>query len=73
MNNQNPSGDESNYTNNKTHERNQSGNMYSYRDSINEPPKESNAIRRSVGQGLNPNINPPFSQDISRKKPKPYT
>ena len=66
------------YTYNNTHEKNtHSGNMYSYRDdSINEPPKESNAIRRSVGQGLNPNTNPPYSQDIPRKKysnyPEPF-
>ena len=40
-----------------THERNtHSGNMYSYRDdSIQEPPKESNAIRRSIGIGINQN------------------
>ena len=39
-----------------THQKNtNSGNMYSYRDdSINEPPKESNAIRRSLGPGYNP-------------------
>ena len=60
--------------NNYTHEKNTySGNMYSYReDSINEPPKESNAIRRSIGIGLNPNLNPPFSQDVSRKNPPKY-
>ena len=47
--------------------------MYSYReDSINEPPKESNAIRRSLGGGLNRNLNPPYSQDRSRKKPPKY-
>ena len=61
-----------NYTNNNTHEKNtHSGNMYSYReDSINEPPKESNAIRRSLGVGLNPNTNPPYTHDISRTIPQ---
>ena len=35
-----------------------SGNMYSYRDDITQnPPHESNAIRRSIGEG-NPNLNP---------------
>ena len=60
--------------NNYTHEKNtHSGNMYSYReDSINEPPKESNAIRRSIGIGLNPNLNPPFSQEVSRTNPQKY-
>ena len=49
-----------------THQKNtNSGNMYSYRDdSINEPPKESNAIRRSLGPGFNP---PPYTEDLSRK------
>ena len=63
-----------NFTNNNTLEKNShSGNMYSYReDSINEPPKESNAIRRTLGEGLNPNYHPPFSQDIYRKKPSKY-
>ena len=37
---------------------NQSGNMYSYNDdSPKKPPHESNAIRRSLGEGVNPNIN----------------
>ena len=85
INNENVSNNDNNenisdnhYTYNNTHEKNtHSGNMYSYRDdSINEPPKESNAIRRSVGQGLNPNTNPPYSQDIPRKKysnyPEPF-
>ena len=55
-----------------THQKNtNSGNMYSYRDdSINEPPKESNAIRRSLGPGYNP---PPYSQDISRKVNKRHS
>ena len=55
-----------------THERNtHSGNMYSYRDdSIQEPPKESNAIRRSIGIGINQNAKPPYSQDYSRSNPK---
>lgn len=36
----------------------QTGNMYSYHDdSHQEPPKESNAIRRSIGNGANPNLN----------------
>ena len=36
----------------------QTGNMYSYHDdSQQEPPKESNAIRRSIGNGANPNLN----------------
>ena len=75
-NNNNNESSNNNYTNNNnyTHERNtHSGNMYSYReDSINEPPKESNAIRRSIGAGFNPNINPPYSHDISRKNPPKY-
>ena len=75
-NNNNNVSSNNNFTNNNnnyTHERNtHSGNMYSYReDSINEPPKESNAIRRSIGANYNQNINPPYSHDISRKnKPK---
>jgi len=74
-NNKNNVSSNNNFTNNNnyTHERNtHSGNMYSYReDSINEPPKESNAIRRSIGANFNQNINPPYSQDLSRKnKPK---
>ena len=74
-NNNNNESSNNNFTNNNnyTHERNtHSGNMYSYReDSINEPPKESNAIRRSIGANFNQNINPPYSHDISRKnKPK---
>ena len=58
--------------NNNTHEKNtHSGNMYSYReDSINEPPKESNAIRRSLGGGFNPNSNPPFPPEASRTIPQ---
>ena len=46
-----------------------SGNMYSYRDdSFHEPPKESNAIRRSLGNDYNPNQNQPLSQEFSRSK-----
>ena len=76
-NNNNNVSSNNNFTNNNnyTHERNtHSGNMYSYReDSINEPPKESNAIRRSIGAGFNPNINnQPFSHDLSRKQPPKY-
>ena len=75
-NNNNNVSSNNNFTNNNnyTHERNtHSGNMYSYReDSINEPPKESNAIRRSIGGGFNPNVNQPYSHDISRKQPPKY-
>ena len=37
----------------------QSGNMYSYKDNsaFQNPPHESNAIRRSLGEGQNPNLN----------------
>ena len=63
-----------NLANKNTQERNtNTGNMYSYReDSINEPPKESSAIRRSLGGGFNPIMNPPRSQDVSRKRHKNY-
>ena len=46
-------------TNNNTGEiANLSGNMYSYNDdSIRNPPHESNAIRRSIGEGINPSLN----------------
>ena len=39
--------------NNSSGEENQTGNMYSY-NGYNEPPQESNAIRRSIGTGDNP-------------------
>ena len=39
--------------NNSSREENQTGNMYSY-NGYNEPPQESNAIRRSIGTGDNP-------------------
>ena len=46
-------------TNNSAEIGNQSGNMYSYHDDdmTQNPPHESNAIRRSIGEG-NPSLNP---------------
>ena len=50
--------------NNNEDEGNQTGNMYSYHDESHiDPPKESNAIRRSIGDGTNPNLNPYLNND----------
>ena len=47
-----------NINNNTGEIANQSGNMYSYNDdTIKNPPHVSNAIRRSLGEGINPNLN----------------
>lgn len=46
-------------TNNNSQDlNNQSDNMYSYNEeTLKNPPHESNAIRRSLGDGTNPNLN----------------
>ena len=50
-----------------------SGNMYSYQDNsaIQNPPHESNAIRRSLGEGQNPNLNPMIDNTPTINQP-PY-
>ena len=63
-----------NYNNNIISQRStNSGKMYSYlEDTTKKPIKESNAIRRSIGGGLNPVHKPPYTQDISHNNRKKY-
>ena len=58
--------------NNVTGEADQTGNMYCYNEnsnSMNEPPKESNAMRRSLGEETNPyRVNQPNYLDNNRNQ-----